>query len=253
MLLTPGITEVSQYSGGFTVPVGGLEIEIGGYEAGNPTGGTNDDGYDQIQVTGGSANLTGGALDVRLVNGFVPNIGDRFNFLQLNTSNPVSTLFPNATGLFSFPAGDRYFDIVSDGSGGLTLEVKGFLNGLSLQPAAAALDSVGTFLGTYFTSPTMSWTGDLTVAGLAKVSGTFAMSQVGTETLAVGTGLTASMVGDSSGLSVTNANFGLVIEQSGNYALEASGGASLSGLAGTSLSGNLALERNSTSSQVNRS
>ena len=158
-------SDLLQYSAGYVVPSSGLEIEIGGRNPGNSGQGNDIDGYDQIQVTGGSANLAGGALDVRLVNGFVPNIGDRFNFLQLNTSNPVNTLFPNATGLFSFPAGDRYFDIVSDGSGGLTLEVKGFLNGLSLQPAAAALDSVGTFLGTYFTSPTMSWTGDLTVAG----------------------------------------------------------------------------------------
>ncbi|MFN5588029.1 MAG: beta strand repeat-containing protein, partial [Planctomyces sp.] len=252
ILLTSGLTEILQYTGGYTVPVGGLEIEIGGYEAGNPAGGSNDDGFDQIQVLSGSTNLSTGVLDIRLVNNFVPNIGDRFNFLQISGGSPVSTTFPLATGMFSFPAGDRYFDIISDGSGGLTLEVKGFLNGLSMVPQVSDRDVLGRFLGDYFAAPSFTYTGQMSVAGLASISGNFILEQSNGETLAAGTGLTASMTGDSSGLAVTNATFGLIVSSDGNYALEAAGDASLSGLAGVSLGGTLSLERNSTGTAVNR-
>ncbi|MEY4187817.1 MAG: hypothetical protein RIT02_2851, partial [Planctomycetota bacterium] len=252
LLLTSGVTEILQYTGGYSVPAVGLEIEIGGYEAGNPTGGSDDDGFDQIRVLSGDTNLTTGILDIRLVNNFVPNIGDRFNFLQTIGGTPVTTTFPLASGMFSFPSGDRYFDIVSDGSGGLTLEVKGFLNGLSMVPQAADRDALGRFLGNYFTAPSFTYTGIMSVAGLAEISGSFTMAQSGGETLAVGTGLTASMTGDSSGLTVANAAFGLVVSEDGNYALEASGDASLNALPGVSLSGLLSLERNSNTSTVTR-
>jgi hypothetical protein len=251
-MLTSGLTEIQTLSSGYTVPATGLEIEIGGYTPGNPAGGNDIDGFDQVKVLAGTTNLSTGYLDVKLVNNFVPNIGDRFNFLQVDASTPVTTTFPLATGLFSFPTGDRYFDIVSDGNGGLTLEVKGFLGGLSFAPPANIMDGFGRFLGTYFAEPSFSYTGNLSVAGLADVSGTFLMTQEAGETLVVGTNATATASSEPTGLRVNAASFGLVVNSTGNYALEATGTAAISDFAGLSLAGNLSLERNTTGAAVTR-
>ena len=50
VMLTPDITEISVWTDGYSVPTAGLEIEIGGLTAGNPPGGSNVDGFDQVQV-----------------------------------------------------------------------------------------------------------------------------------------------------------------------------------------------------------
>ncbi|MFM8474620.1 MAG: hypothetical protein ACKOEO_02350, partial [Planctomycetaceae bacterium] len=253
ILLTSGVTEIVGHSPGFSVPASGIEIEIGGYTAGNPAGGNNIDGYDQLQIAGGNAVLSGGPIQVKLVNDFVPDIGDRFNFLQVDSGYSVTGTFTSATGLFSFPNGDRWFDIVSDGSGGLSLEVRGFLNGLSLTPAEGNRDAVGRLLGDYFSEPAVNFTGDISVAQLADVSGTFTLAQTDGETLVAGTGVSASLVNTSAGLTVSSASFGLAVATDGNYALEASGTASLTSLPGFTLAGALAVERNTGSTRVNRS
>jgi hypothetical protein len=72
------------------------------------------------------------------------------------------------------------------------------------------------------------------------------------ETLAVGTGITASIVGDSSGLAVNNASFGLIVSGDGNYALEASGEAGIRWSARCFLVDPSSLERNSTANARNR-
>ncbi|MEY3175783.1 MAG: hypothetical protein RLZZ436_3697, partial [Planctomycetota bacterium] len=252
ILLTSGRTEILQYSPGYTIPASGIEIEIGGYTAGNPTGGNDVDGFDQLQIAGGNAVLSGGPIDVKLVNNFVPNIGDRFNFLQVDSGHSITGNFTSATGLFSFPDGDRWFDIVSDGDGGLSLEVRGFLNGLALTPPELNRDAVGRLLGDYFNEPSVTFTGNISIAGLADVSGTFTLAQTAGETLAAGTGVSASLANASSGLAVTNATFGLAVAADGSYAVEASGTAGLTGLAGFSLEGALSLERNTGASRVNR-
>ncbi|MGV2341473.1 MAG UNVERIFIED_CONTAM: hypothetical protein LVR18_48385 [Planctomycetaceae bacterium] len=252
-MLTSGLTEIIEHTSGYTVPAAGIEIEIGGYTAGNPAGGNNIDGFDQLQISGGNALLSGGPIDVKLVNDFVPAIGDRFNFLKISSGNSVTGTFTTSSGLFSFPDGDRWFDIVSDGDGGLSLEVRGFLSGLTINPPEVNRDAVGRLLGDYFNEPAVTFTGDISIAGLADVSGTFTLAQSGNETLAAGTSVSASLADASSGLTVSSATFGLAVAADGNYALEASGNASLTSLPDFTIAGSLALERNTGSTRVNRS
>ena len=155
VLLTSGLTEIIPHSGGYSVPEAGLEIEIGGLTPGN-TGGSNIvDGFDQLQVSGGNAVLSGGPIDVRLVNNFTPNVGDRFNFLQIANDSSITGTFNSGTGLFAFPAGDRYFDIVSDGDGGLSLEVKAIPAGLTFTTPVSQLnaDALGRNLRTTSSNP----------------------------------------------------------------------------------------------------
>ena len=78
----------------------------------DPDDGNDIDGYGQVQC---SDHLTlGGTLEVRLVNGYVPAVGTTFDFLTVDGGTRTSA-FADAKGLFSFPDGDRYFEIVANG------------------------------------------------------------------------------------------------------------------------------------------
>ncbi len=81
---SPGIQTVT---GSFTFTrSGSTHIEIGGLTPG--PGATVDDGYDQIDVNG--AVQFGGTLQVTLINGFIPQVGQRFDIVK----------FGSATGSF---------------------------------------------------------------------------------------------------------------------------------------------------------
>jgi hypothetical protein len=72
----PGVPGILTINGNYTQTASGtLNIEIGG-----PNPGT---GYDQLVVTG-TATLDG-TLNVSLLNGFVPNVGDRFQILTFGS------------------------------------------------------------------------------------------------------------------------------------------------------------------------
>ncbi len=79
---SPGIMVIS---GNYTQSAGGLNIELGGTAVGT--------GHDQLQVTG-TASL-GGALNVSLINGFLPATGNGFTIL---TAPIVSGTFTNTPG-----------------------------------------------------------------------------------------------------------------------------------------------------------
>ena len=70
--LSPAVVEV-----GSTTYAGVLEIELGGHDDGQ---------FDQIQHTIGDARATlGGTLDVALIDGFVPMLGDTFDIISAET------------------------------------------------------------------------------------------------------------------------------------------------------------------------
>ena len=84
-----------------------LIIEIGGMTPGPGLPGDENDGYDQVRVTG--AVSLGGTLQIVLINDFVPSIGDTFDFL---TFGSVSGQFSEITGPFYFEGDGLYFEVV---------------------------------------------------------------------------------------------------------------------------------------------
>jgi len=254
LMLTSGLTEILQFDSLSLTPNDVLEIEIGGNERGNPAGGNEIDGYDQINVTGGDPVVLNGFLDVRLVNSYVPTVGTTFNFLNISSTSSITGKFANAVGLYSFPGNDRYFDIITGSDGGLRLEVKALPGGLQFSPPDSQRDSFGRFLSSYFDDSTTSFScaGSISIDGFATFSGTLAFEQSAGETRVVGSAINVELGQETAGVEITDASFGLVVTSSNTYAIEATGTAALTGLPGFALSGTFYAERSTLSTDINR-
>ncbi|MEI7700246.1 MAG: hypothetical protein WCK86_10640, partial [Planctomycetia bacterium] len=253
-MLTSDLTEVLNYGSLSLSAEDTLEIEIGGPTAGNPAGGNDVDGYDQINVTGSGPVFLNGFLDVRLVNNYVPTVGTTFNFLNISSTSSITGKFSDALGLYAFPGNDRYFDVVSGSDGGLRLEVKALPGGLQFSPPDSQRNAFGRFLSSYFDETTTSFScaGRISVDGFATFSGTLAFEQSAGETRVVGSGITVELGQETAGVEITDASFGLVVTGSNTYAIEATGTAALTGLPGFSLSGTFYAERSTISTDVDR-
>ena len=253
LMLTSDLTEILQFDSLSLTPNDVLEIEIGGTERGNPAGGNDTDGFDQIMVTGFTPVQLDGLLEVRLVNDYLPAIGTSFRFLSIPPSVSMTGGFSSAFGLYSFPSNDRYFDVTTD-SEGLLLEVKALPDGLRFSPPDSQRDAFGRFLSSYFdnTATNFSCTGSISVNGFATVSGTLAFEQTAGETRVVGSGINVALNQDTTGVAITDAAFGLVVTNSNTYAFEATGTAVLHGLSGFSMSGSLYAERSTIPTDVSR-
>ncbi|MBC8508399.1 MAG: hypothetical protein H8D34_26380, partial [Chloroflexi bacterium] len=157
---SPGILNVSE----LTVSAGGtLQIEIGGTAVGTE--------YDQFNVAG--LLTLDGTLDVSLINGFSPAVGDTFDIL---TFGSISGQFADATGLFGFSSAGDYFDI-NEGVSQLQLEVAEF-PGPELTFYAETpeqYEPLGMVLnGDYFAStPSVEVTAGMTLDDGVSFSGTF--------------------------------------------------------------------------------
>ncbi len=79
--MSPGVMQIA---GNYTqTTFGTLQIELGGLSQGN--------NYDQLLVSGSATH--GGTLNVLLINGFTPSLGDSFDILDWGTlSGTFSTL-----------------------------------------------------------------------------------------------------------------------------------------------------------------
>jgi hypothetical protein len=142
-------------------------IEIGGPVAGNPEGGTDFDGFDRIEIA--SDATLAGTLQVELVNGYVPNVGDEFLFMT--STGAFIDKFDQAQGLL-LPDGERFFDIVVSGHQA-KLVVKAVPGaGLRFTPSnSAAADDLGEFLGGYFDNSTLDYSGGVEVSGFFSADG----------------------------------------------------------------------------------
>ena len=254
LMLTSNFTEVLNYTAFNLSSEGTLEIEIGGTTAGNPAGGSDADGFDQINVNGSTAVVLDGMLNVRLVNDYVPAVGTTFDFLNISAASSISGKFSDALGLYAFPDNDRYFDVVSRSDGGLRLEVKALPGGLQFSPPDSQRDAFGRFLSSYFddTSTTFSCAGRISVDGFATFSGTLVCEQSAGETRVVGSAINVQLDQRSTGVEITDASFGLIVTSSNNYAFEATGTAALTGLPGFSMSGTFYAERSTLSADIQR-
>ena len=133
-------------------------------------------------------------------------MGTTFDFLTVGGTRTGA--FADAEGLFSFPNGDRYFEIVPNGQG-LRLDVKAAPGGLSfVPPDAAAKNGFGEFLSSYFSVTTFSYTGDLSVGGFASFSGSLSFAESGGETLVAASGVNVQLGTAAGGVAITGAALG---------------------------------------------
>ncbi|MCA9215248.1 MAG: hypothetical protein KDB27_19405, partial [Planctomycetales bacterium] len=168
-MLAADITNVSSYT-----QSGPLEIEIGGL-----TPGTS--GHDQ---TNASTDATiNGLLNVTLLNGFQPSVGNTFEFLTFPTGT-LAGKFTSATGLYGFGDGSLYFDVVETATS-LQLVVKELPGAADAKPTTTDLqDAFGTFYSSYFSLTTpQTISGDLLLNDYNYVRGNFTLNQRAAETV----------------------------------------------------------------------
>ena len=236
-------------------PSDSLMITIGGPQVGNPTGGNDIDGYDQVRV-GTNATL-GGTLSVSLVNDYVPEVGTVFDFLKVDGA--LSGKFAGAQGLFSFPSGDRYFKVV-ESADRLSLEVTGAPGGISFAPSnSATADAFGTFLNNdYFTGTTQAdFTGSISTPGFVDLAGAFTFQEAGSSITASSASAavfmgTAYGTGSQTGVRIAGTGVGLLVRNDG-FALAASGTGQFVGLHGLNLTASFDVSANTTSGAINTS
>ncbi|MBM4048988.1 MAG: DUF4347 domain-containing protein, partial [Planctomycetes bacterium] len=250
-----GLTEIETLDALTQGPSDTLVIEIGGTEPGNPAGGNDIDGFDQINVT--NAATLDGALDVRLVNDYVPVVGTTFDFL---TFGSVSGTFDNALGLYGWGDGSLYFDVVQQGDR-LQLVTRQVPGGGDLIPDLDTQqqdNSFGEFLSGYFNITSVEVTGDLNVAGMAAVSGSFVFGKDGNDLTIAATNAAAFLgtgygTADPMGLEITDASGALFITDAG-VATDVRGDAALVGFDAITLTGSdMRVEINTTGAAVNES
>lgn len=225
-------------------------IEIGGPLAGNPPGGNDVDGYDQVQVASNA--LLDGTLQVKLVNDYVPEVGTEFDFLTV--AGTLSGSFVDAKGLFSFPEGDRYFEIVQRPDG-LKLVVTAAPGELRFAPSPDTQDDFGEFLNDdYFELTQFSYTGTLEVTGFASLSGAFAFETTGTQIRVAGADIAAFVGASGTGLQVEDASLGIVIYTPATgpstFALKGTGSAALTGVSDLTLAGSMTVVVNTTGQPI---
>ena len=236
-------------------PSDSLLFTIGGPQAGNPIGGNDIDGYDQVRV--GTTATLGGTLRVSLVNNYVPDVGTRFDVL--NVGGTLSGKFAGAEGLFSFPSGDRYFKVVeSADQKSISLEVAQTPGGVSFAPSSSTVgDAFATFLNDdYFPATTQaSFSGSISTPGFVDLAGTFTFQEVGSSITAAATSASVFMgtgygTDRETGVRIADTEVGLLLRSSG-YALATSGTGQFVGLHGLNLTASFDVSANTTGSTIN--
>ncbi|MBN2047523.1 MAG: DUF3737 family protein, partial [Anaerolineaceae bacterium] len=168
---SPGIDNVDTFTQGAGET---LQIEIGGLTPG-PGDPVVNDGYDQINVT--NLATLDGTLEIVFLDGFVPSVGDTFDFM---TFGSVSGSFANATGLYGFGSSSNlYFELVQQADR-LQLVTRSTVDlgdfGLS-GSTVADNDKIGEYVNReYFGAGSYTVDADLAVGSFFFLTGTFALS-----------------------------------------------------------------------------
>ncbi|MHB9067992.1 MAG: choice-of-anchor Q domain-containing protein [Pirellulaceae bacterium] len=251
--------------------VGTIQIEIGGLNPGPGTSPNTDDGHDQIRVTGNV--FLGGTCEIVLINNFQPEVGQTFDIL---TAADFTGKFDDAVNLVFTWAYDEiqlsYFaiNVVDNASAGkiLQLEVKQMPGQLEYKlPSQESQDELGEFLNDSWVttdSTTFMFSGSISVPGFAELSGSFSLEKaadgsqltMGASNIRtfLGTGGDSPETTDDLGLEINGANLGAVVftPQDGpsSYALTAEGSVALVGLDGLEIGGSVAVQANTTGTDV---
>ena len=137
-VMTDGLPEIYNLSELTLESDSALTFEIGGYAPG--PGVPTENGFDQINISG--AATIDGTLEVRLLGGFEPEVGDTFDFL---TFDSLSGEFDEVTAPFGFGDEQVTFEIVEQADR-LQLVVSEIPTGTDLHTTTAATTRMETAL-----------------------------------------------------------------------------------------------------------
>ncbi|MCJ8346550.1 LEPR-XLL domain-containing protein, partial [bacterium] len=220
---SPGVTNVTNYT---QLNDGTLELELAGTNAAGIAG-----GYDQVNVTN-TATLDG-ILDIKIIDGYDPTIGDTFDIINYGD---VSGKFSEIKGLFGFKD-DYYFEVVEK-SDRIQLIVRELFDGSDISISIGdsnANNSLGTLINTtYFTGGTASVEiqADIKIDKFVSLSGTF-IFETGTQDITLkdnsgtsfdnvlGTYTSSVLTTDLSTIGGNHPVDGIAIDQAGNIYVSA--------------------------------
>jgi len=216
---SPGHDTISSFT---QTASGALVMEL----QGKSVAGTD---FDWLEITG-DANF-GGTLQVSLLNGYKPTVGDTFDIVTFGGT--ASGIFTNIKGLYGFDS-DHYFEVVqSDKKLQLvTCEIiDGPNSSFVTSPGSAQNDTLGMFLNadylTSFAPSSVSVEGTFAVGSVVMVSGNFIFSSDATRLIALGSHIGGRFGTSDTYIGVTDADFGLVVGKtpltSRQIAIEVSG------------------------------
>ncbi|MCX8496747.1 MAG: LEPR-XLL domain-containing protein, partial [Akkermansiaceae bacterium] len=241
---------------------GTVLIEVGGTRAGPGSApGSTLDGYDQIQVAGKAT--FGGTLDVQLINGFVPTVGQSFDIV---TYSSYSGNFDHYDGLI-FSNGFFFQPVFSATK--LTLQV------VSVDDSQARLSllNLGIVHPVDYVREVVRRAGDLDGSGAQflwqsatellgnHTSISYSMSTMGADLTMVITahqmilgvvGASAFIGSQDVGVKLNRLRLGFVLNDDFTYAIDASGAAAIEGVPQLDLSGTLRIRGNTTGAGVNQ-
>ena len=205
-IVAPGNSPGHVTSSSFTQTAGGtLLMEL----QGKSVAGTD---YDWLDITG-DANFAG-TLQVSLLNGYKPTVGDTFDIITFGGT--ATGIFTNITGLYGFDS-DLYFEVLQTGNK-LQLVTCEMIDGPNSSfvtyPGSAQNDTLGMFLNAdYLASSALSSVsvaGTFAVGSVVTVSGNFIFSSDATRLIALGSNVDGRFGTQDTYISVINADFGLV-------------------------------------------
>ena len=217
--------------------------------------------YDQVMVQGSV--VLNGTLEVILAEDHAPEADSSFDFLSYTD---LSGEFVRASGLFSFPDGDRFWDLseVESEQGELSLHllVTTAPGELLYAVAEEDVEAFGEFLSDYFTptpfgyNATFRTTGQFAAADFVEVDGVLEFLKergrliIGSDSATVFLGAEYG-TDEAMGLQVSQTSAGAVAFYGGGYALSAEGDLELVGLTGMLADGYVTIEANTSQANVN--
>lgn len=198
---------------------GTLVIEIGGLTPGPGPAGDENNGYDQVNVSG-LAQL-GGTIQISLINNFTPTLGQTFEFMTFASLDPAAADFADFSGLW---IGDGlYFQPVLSATNYVLQVAKapGDVADIATD-TAAMLDDLMMVIADKSSGP-VTVSGSLEFAGFVTASGSLSFQRNGTSIQAAASNVTAKLTAGSYEAGVTNATLGVVLNSDGTRAIYATG------------------------------
>ncbi|MGE5309261.1 MAG: LEPR-XLL domain-containing protein, partial [Deltaproteobacteria bacterium] len=230
---SPAILNVTDY----TLASGStLEIEIGGLTPGPGT--PLDNGYDQINASGLAA--LAGDLQITLINGFTPVVGQTFDFL---TFGSISGAFASATGLAGWGDGTLYFDIVQSADR-LQLVVKQVPGGAKI--TSPEVNAVAKVISTYFPDTSKTFTGSVSFGGFVDISGSIGIAKDGTQVKVVAQDVNVVLGNSSFSAGITNGSLAVILNTDLTRVIYATGTFTVTGGNFVNATGTVTVKQNTT-------
>ncbi|MBC8506669.1 MAG: hypothetical protein H8D34_17530, partial [Chloroflexi bacterium] len=228
-----GDVSVDSAAGTDTVSLDGtLEIEI-----------TSAADYDQFTVTNTETLNLSGTLEVTLVGGYTPSVGNNFEFM---TFGSVSNDFTSFSGLWI--GSGQYFKPVMSGSNYVlqVTKVPGSFENVTLD-TQTMLDDLMEVVANKASGP-VTVSGSLEFSDFVTASGSIGFERVGTQIKVAANNVSSQLVAGSFQAGISNGSLAMILHDSGERIVYASGTFNLSGGDFANASGTITVKENNTGS-----